>query len=232
MSTKRVDGPSHQNPVGFPQCCRVMAPPLSRSPACRQGVRNWDCVVYWGIDKSGEYFETLPLDATDPSNLGIESPDEVLPLNEEASPIIISEDGGEVLEGAEAEQHLRSQQQSEVAPLALYCERTVSKMHLGGGHLSAQAIQNCSGAFTNQWIDASIQRAVGWWQVEYSPWRNWSGGSQEMISWNLLQACNIDGTSRYGEYRWNTRGWATHTDGTTVGGNEVWGEATGYNCGY
>lgn len=218
----------------------VFAAPVEASP------ESGSVVVYWGIDEQGNYFETQPLDGTNPANLGITNADDILPLNEEAEPVVITPEDDITLSGDEAEAYLKSEAETSktadqtslhspattAAAAALYCERTVTQMKLERGLMKSDAKQTCTGSFTRQWIDASIQREYAWYQVVYSPWRTWTGTISSAKTWNLAQACNIDGTYRQGNYRWNTRGWAQASNGVIVGGNEIWGLPRLLKCGY
>lgn len=86
-----------------------------------------DLILYWGVDGSGNYFETLPVDASNPANVGVRDPQHSLPQNTAAKPMFIRDSDSKVLTGDDA----RAAMKQEVAATAaggFVCSRNVSGM--------------------------------------------------------------------------------------------------------
>lgn len=175
-------------------------------------------VVYWGFNATGEFFQTLPLDASVPANRGVQNADQVLPLDAAAKPIFISKDGQITTQSAAAQQ-------------PLYCERYVSAISLSAGDLLADADQRCTGAFVNHWMDYRFERSSwrGW--LGYTNWQTSSSTSSYRNVWRFAIDCGAPEDTGIYDYRLNTRGYARHIDGTVVGGGEVYGQQGRYACG-
>lgn len=175
-------------------------------------------VVYWGFNTNGEYFQTLPLDASVPANRGVQNADQVLPLDGTAKPIFINKDG-------------QATTQSATAQASLYCERYVSAISLSAGDLLADADQRCTGAFVNHWVDHRFERSSwrGW--LGYTDWQTSSSTSSPRHVWRFAVDCGEPEDTGIYDYRLNTRGWARHVDGTIVGGGKVYGQQGRYACG-
>lgn len=184
-------------------------------------------VVYWGVSETGKYFETIPLDGSNPANRGIARPDLQLPLNAEARGVITPAKNGSSVQSDRAQTSTAAA--SPAAGGGLYCERYVSDTTYGASNsLYADVDQRCSGSFVNHWVSAKFERSSwsGW--RDYTVWANSSSTSQPRMVWTFSIGCGAGGTY---DYRLNTRGYARSTDGTTVSGGEVYGGSYRRGCG-
>ncbi|GGM83595.1 hypothetical protein GCM10012275_62750 [Longimycelium tulufanense] len=183
-------------------------------------------MVYWGLTDSGEYFETVPLDASNPANRGVENPHERFALNPNAEGFVIRP-------GHDVTRPERLTTAATVKALpALYCERYVSGTTLSGNHLQADVDQRCKGAFVNHWIDHQLQHDswIDW--RDYTTLATSSSTSSYRYVWRYAAQCGFGGDPHgWYNYRMNTRGWARHVDENIVGGNWVHGGTGRFACG-
>jgi hypothetical protein len=174
-------------------------------------------VVYWGFNDKGEFFQTVPLDASVATNRGVQDPDRVLPLDKEAKPTYTTADG--------------KRPAQPVGIRSLYCERFISPISLSAGDLKANADQRCQGQFVNHWVEYRFERDSwrGW--LGYTDWANSSSTSQPRYVWSFAVDCGAPGDTGTYNYRLNTKGHARHVNGTIVSGSPVWGGQGRYACG-
>jgi hypothetical protein len=96
--------------------------------------------------------------------------------------------------------------------------------------MTGSTMQQCTGQFTNPWIDYQVQREFVWYQVEYLPWTTTISTDATQATWTLNRSCKPGKTS-YGKYRWNTRGSARAINRVVAGSNEAYGTAQAGTCG-
>lgn len=186
-------------------------------------------IIYWGVDASGTYFETIPLDASNPANVGVKDPQHSLTQNPAAKPTYIRDADSKVLTGDDARAAMKMEAAA-APPGGFVCSRLVSGMTIISRTMTGSTMQQCTGQFINHWIDYQVQREVAWYQVEYLPWTTTISSAATQATWTFNRSCKSGQTS-YGKYRWNTRGWARAINGVVAGGNEVWGTPQAGTCG-
>lgn len=173
-------------------------------------------IVYWGIDADGNYFETMPLDADNPANLGVTNAQDTRPLNEAAQPVVVLPGSTRQLTGDRARTALVQaaangqltgapstqsvDAQGAVVAAAdppLYCARWVGTISKIGAYLTFNVGQSCTGGYLNHWVDWQIKRKSGFWWAIYWPWTASSSKTVSTYTWGFQVTCGGGASNQY-----------------------------------
>jgi hypothetical protein len=195
----------------------LLAVPQSGQVAAIDLVTQRSIVQYWGLTDSGEFFQTVPLDASITGNLGATHPEREFPLEPDATPT-----------------YSRAKDTDPPppppAPGGFVCSRAVSPPTVtsGLGTLHATVLQTCTGVFRSQWIDWQIKRSSYRGDLPYTDVHTSDKTSEVSHVFNVGANCLGGGTYNY---RIVTNGYAIAGDGTLVRLKPVYGQAVPFNCG-